>query len=87
MQRRVPPAKRGLQQVRGIHGAARGGAGTDHRVDFVDEHDGAGTGFDFLDHGLEALFEIAAIAGAGEQHAHVEHVDGAVLREHRALRH
>ena len=49
-------------------------------MDFVDEHDGAGTGLDFLDHGLEALFKIAAVAGAGEQHAHVEHVDGAVLQ-------
>ncbi len=33
------------------------------------------------DHALEALLEIAAILGAGDQRAHVERVDGAV-REH-----
>ncbi len=68
-----------LQQVGGIHRAARGGARPDHRVDFVDEHDGAGTGLDFLDHRLETLFEIAAIAGAGQERAHVELEHGAVL--------
>ena len=31
--------QRRLQQVRGIHRAAGGGAGADHRVDFVDEQD------------------------------------------------
>src|SRR5690606_33802298 len=31
--------KRRLQEVRGIHRAARRGAGADHRVDLVDEED------------------------------------------------
>src|SRR5213076_2835037 len=51
-------------QVRSIHGAARGGTGTDHGVDLVDEHDRARGRLDLLDHLLEALFEIAAIARA-----------------------
>ncbi len=62
----------GLQQVRRIHRAARGRTGADHRVDLVDEHDGVGMRLDFLHHLLQALLEIAAIAGAGEQRAHVE---------------
>ena len=59
--------ERRLQQVRGIHGAAGRGARADHRVDFVDEHDGAGPRLDFLHHRLEALLEVAAIARAGQQ--------------------
>jgi hypothetical protein len=42
MQRSLPPCKRGLQQVGGVHRAARGGAGADHRVDLVDEEDRVG---------------------------------------------
>ena len=75
--------KRRLQQVRGIHGAARGGPCPDHRVDFIDEHDGAGARLDFLDHRLEAFLEIAAIAGAGQQRAHVELEDRAVMQHFR----
>src|SRR5262249_60832875 len=48
------------------------GAGADPCVNFVDKHDRAGIGLDLLDHLLEALVEIAAIARAGEQRAHVE---------------
>ena len=46
--------ERRLEQIGSIHGAARGGAGADHGVDFVDEHDGAGIGFQLLDHLLRA---------------------------------
>ncbi len=67
--------QRRLQQVRGIHCAARGGTRTDDRVDFVDEQHGARIFFEFLDDLLQALFEIAAIAGAGQQRAHVERED------------
>ncbi len=70
--------QRGLQQVRCIHGAARSRARADHRVDLVDEHDGAGIVLDLAHHGLEPLLEIAAIARAGEQRAHVELEDGGV---------
>ena len=71
--------ERRLQQVRGIHRAARGRAGADHRVDLVDEQDRLGMGLDLLHHLLQALLEIAAIAGAGEQRAHVEREDRRVV--------
>ena len=73
--------ERGLEQIRRVHRAAGRRAGADHGVDLVDEHDRARIGLDLLDHLLEPLLEIAAIARAGEQRAHVE-------REHRrALEH
>ena len=68
--------QRWLEQVRSIHRSARRGAGADHGVDLIDEHDGAGIILDLAHHGLEPLLEIAAIAGAGEQRAHVELEDG-----------
>ena len=68
--------QRGLEQIRGVHGAARGGARSDHRVDLVDEHDGAGIILDLSHHRLEPLLEITPIAGAGEQRAHIELKDG-----------
>ena len=77
--------ERRLEQVRGIHRAARGGAGADHGVDLVDEHDRAGIGLELLDHLLEALLEVAAIARAGEQRAHVEREHGRVLEHVRDL--
>ena len=83
MQRIVPAGKRRLEQVRRIHRAAGGGAGADHGVDLVDEHDRARIGLDLLDHLLEALLEIAAIARAGEQRAHVEREHGRVLQHVR----
>ncbi len=47
-------------------------------MDLVDEHDRAGRRLKLLDHLLEALLEVAAIARAGEQRAHVE-------RKHRRV--
>ena len=79
--------QRGLQQVGGVHGAARGGAGADHGVDLVDEQDRARIVLDLLHHRLQALLEVAAIARAGEQRAHVEREDGGVQQNlgHLAL--
>ena len=71
--------QRGLEQVGGIHRAAGGRAGADHGMDLVDEHDRAGIGLELLDHLLEAFLEVAAIARAGEQGAHVEREYGGVL--------
>ena len=45
-------------------------------MDLVDEEDRAGEGLDLLDDLLEPLLEVAAIARAGEQRAHVEGEDG-----------
>ncbi len=75
--------QRRLQQVRRIHRAAGGGAGADHGVDLVDEQDRAGILLEFLDDLLQPLLEIAAIAGAGEQRAHVEREDRGVLQHFR----
>ena len=72
----VAAGQGGFQQVGGVHRAARGGAGADHGVDFVDEQDGVGVGFELGDDGLEALLEVAAVTGAGEEGAHVEREDG-----------
>ena len=81
MQRMVPRRERRLEQIGRIHRAARRRAGADHGVDLVDEHDRARIGLDLLDHLLEPLLEVAAVARAGQQRAHVE-------REHgRALEH
>ena len=77
--------ERRLQQVRRVHGAARGRAGADHRVDLVDEHDGVRMRLDLLDDLLQALLEVAAIARAGEQRAHVEREHGGVLEHLRHL--
>ena len=56
-------------------------------MDLVDEHDGAGIGLDLAHHRLEPLLEIAAIAGAGEQRAHVELEDGGVRQHFRHVAH
>jgi hypothetical protein len=70
-----------LDQVRGVHHAAGGGAGADDGVDLVDEQDGARLLLQLGDHGLEALLEVAAILGAGDQRAEVERINRAV-RQH-----
>ena len=72
--------QRRLEQVGGVHRAAGGGAGTDHGVDLVDEHDRARIGLDLLDDLLEPLLEVAAVARAGQQRAHVEREHGGVLQ-------
>jgi hypothetical protein len=50
-------------------------------VDLVDEQDRVGWLLELLDDLLQPLLEVAAIAGAGEQRAHVERED------HRFLQH
>ena len=61
-----------LDERRQIHRAAGRRAGADRRVDFVDEENRARLGRQRLDDGLEALFEVAAEARAGEERARVE---------------
>ena len=70
--------KRRLQQVGRIHRAAGRRAGADDGVDLVDEENGFRLFLEFLHDGFQTLFEVAAIAGAGEQRAHVERVDDGV---------
>ena len=80
MQRTRARLQRRLQKVGRVHGAAGGRAGADHGVDLVDEQDRARIVLDLLHHRLEPLLEIAAIARAGQQRAHVEREDGGVLQ-------
>ncbi|KWT85240.1 hypothetical protein APY03_4043 [Variovorax sp. WDL1] len=78
----------GLQQVGCVQRPARGGAGTDQRMDLVDEEDRVRLVLERLEHALQALLEVAAVLGAGQQRAHVERVHvglGQDLR-HVALR-
>ena len=49
-------------------------------MDFVDEQDRARIVLELLDHLLQPLLEIAAVAGAGQQRAHVEREDGGVVQ-------
>ena len=68
-----------LEQVGRVDGAL-GRTGADDRVQLVDEQDDAAVGRgDLLEHGLEALLELAAVLRAGQQGAEVECPDAAPL--------
>ncbi len=73
----------GFQDVRGVEGAGRRRAGADDRVNLVDEQDVLGLGHDAVDHRLQPLLEVSAVAGAGEQRTHVERVDRDLGEEFR----
>ncbi len=61
-----------LQHVAGVDRAFRS-AGTDHRVELVDERDDlAGALGDLAKNGLEPLLELSAVLGPGDQRADVE---------------
>src|SRR5206468_13062532 len=49
-----------------------GSTGTDERVDLVDEHDDVAAGADLLEHLLQALFEVTAVAAAGDKRTEVK---------------
>jgi hypothetical protein len=80
--------QRRLEQVRRVQRAARGRARADEGVDLVDEQDGVRLVLERLEHALQALLEVAAVLGAGQQRAHVERVDLRVGQDlgHVALR-
>ena len=65
---------------------ALGGTSTDQGVDLVDEEHDVAAGTDLLEHLLEALLEVTAVARAGDQRAQVEGVDLLVLERLRAHR-
>ena len=52
-----------------------GGAGTDEGVDLVDEQDDVAAGLDLLEDLLQALLEVTAVAGAGDQGTEIEGVE------------
>ena len=72
--------ERGLQHVAGIH-RAFGLAGADHGVQLVDEQDDLAFLLrEIVEHGLQALLELAAEFRARDQRAHVEREDALVLQ-------
>ena len=83
----VAAAEHRLENVGGIHRPARGGPGADYGVNLVDEQDGIAPFAQRADHPLEALLEVAAELGAGEQGAEIEADDAGVAecRRDRAL--
>jgi len=65
----------GLEQVRGVHRPATGCARADHGVDLVNEQHRVRHRLKLGDDLLQPFLEIAAIARAGQQRAHVERID------------
>jgi hypothetical protein len=72
-----------LEHVGGVH-RPLGSAGTDDRVQLVDEQDHLPHGVrHFLQHRLQALLELAAVLRPGDESAHVESDDPLVLEAFR----
>ena len=69
-----------LEHVRGVDRPFRA-ARADQRVQLVDEQDRVLRPADFVHHRLDALFELAAVLGAGDHHRQVEHDDPAVAQQ------
>ena len=84
-----PLDKRRLEQIGCVERAAGSRTGTDDGVDLVDEQDAVRIVLQLLQHRLQALLEVAAIFGAGQQGAHVERINHRILQNfrHFALRH
>ena len=75
--------QRRLEHVGGVH-RAFGRAGADQGVQFVDEQDDLAGGFGhFLQHGLQAILEFAAILRAGHQRGQVQRHDALGLEHFR----
>ena len=70
----LAPGQHGLEDRGGVDGAL-GGTRTHEGVDLVDEQDDVAAGADLLEHLLQALLEVAAVAAAGHQRAQVEGVE------------
>ena len=68
----VATSERRFEDVAGVHGAL-GGTRAHDGMELIDEQDDLAFGFlRFLEHGLQAVLELAAVLGAGDQRAHVE---------------
>ena len=81
----LTPGQHRLEDRRRVDGTL-GGPGADEGVDLVDEQDDVATGADLLEHLLEALLEVAAVAGAGDQGAEVQRVELLGVSASRARR-
>ena len=69
-----PRASMGLRMRGGVD-RALGRAGAHQRVQLVDEQHDVAAGLDLLQHLLEALLEVTAVARTGDERAEVERVD------------
>ena len=78
--------QRRLQDVGGVE-RAFGRTGAHQRVQLVDEDDGVLILHQLLHDGLQALFELAAVLGAGDDQREVERQDALVGQEDWARRH
>ena len=68
----VATGERRLEDVAGVHGAL-GGTRAHDGVELIDEQDDLALGLlHFLEYSLQAVLELAAVLGAGDQRAHVE---------------
>ena len=68
----IAAGERRLENVAGVHGAL-GGTRAHDGVELIDEQDDLALGFlHFFEYGLQAVLELAAVLGAGDQRAHVE---------------
>ncbi len=76
----LTPGQRGLEDRGGVD-RALGGAGADEVVQLVDEQDDVPALGDLLHHLLQALLELPAVLGAGDQRREVERVDLLVLEQ------
>ncbi len=75
----LAPRQHRLEQIAGVGRALRA-PGAHDVVNLVDEQEHPALALlDLVQHRLEALFELAAVLGAGEQRAHVEREDRSVL--------
>ena len=72
----------GLEDAGGVD-RAFGGTCTDQRVQLVDEQHDVAAGLDLLEHLLQALLEVTAVAAAGHECAEVERVQLLVLERLR----
>ena len=82
MQRISPRRQRRLQDVGGVE-RAFGRSRADQRVQLVDEHDDVRVVGQLLHDRLEALFELAAVLGAGDDQRDVEREQALVGEEVR----
>ncbi len=72
-----------LEQIARIHGTF-GFAGADDGMQFIDEQDDLALGsLDLFEDGLEALLELAAVLGTGDERAHVQGDDALILQPFR----
>ena len=75
----------GLEHVGRIH-RTFGATSTDQGVELVDEqHDGPLAACNLFQHGFQALFELAAVLGAGQQCTDVERHDALVFQAFRHI--